>query len=197
MRDNRLRVGVDIDGVLANFVQAYREVCQDITLRELPTEASDWGMTNWNLSKEDHSLAWRTLSGVNNFHTTVLPYDETSVVGEICQKCRVFFITTRTATKGLPVEVQTALWLSLYVGVAFPTVLVVENKGEIANALGLDAMIDDKPENLASVGEHSKKTQLYLRDQPWNQDAEQKVKTSFSRVFSLDEFKRRLLGNTN
>ena len=63
----------------------------------------------------------------------------------------VLFVTTRPASAGDTTQVQSQRWLETH-GFPRPSVYVVKgSRGKIAEALQLDAVIDDRPENCLDV----------------------------------------------
>ena len=63
----------------------------------------------------------------------------------------VMFLTKRPETVGATAQVQTQRWLESK-GFALPSVYVVQgSRGRIAAALGLDIVVDDRPENCLDV----------------------------------------------
>lgn len=199
MKDERLAIGFDVDGVFSDFVAAYRKVCEKITGRDLSAPPSNWGMDNWGLTPEETKKAWEVVTSTEDFYVHLKPYEESEIFNlyKLESKYKMFFITTRATTVGMPMEKQTAYWLSMITGIEYPTVVVTDNKGEIAAALGLVAFIDDRPENLRTIAYASPDTKLFLRDGSWNQDAEDLIEDfEFVRVWSLagflDEFEAQL-----
>lgn len=190
MIDTRLRLGIDVDGVLSEFTFRYREICEELTGKVLPIEVNDWDFSNWGLTLADHKRAWDLIAGTFNFYSQ-LPVDDdirNFDMAFFSRIHRLYFITTRAVTSGLPIELQTAYWLQLHCGISMPTILVEKQKGQIVAALQLDAMLDDKPENLIECSIHSPKTLLFLRNRKYNQDAAEKIKVPFTRVYSFQEF---------
>jgi len=187
MKDNRLKIGVDLDGVLSNFIKKYREICMDISGRELPLISSDWNQTNWNLEKKQHDEAWEVVKSTHSFYRylDVLPGASISSVVRLAKVHRLYFITTRPPTEGSPIEIQSAGWLAGRFALNYPTVIVADNKGPVAKGLALDAFIDDKPENLTDIHEYSPSTKLYLRDQAWNSSF---THPAVERVETFDKF---------
>lgn len=192
MKDTRLRLGIDVDGIFSDFVASYREVCMKVVGRPLPEAVTDWGMSNWGLTAAEHKKAWELVTNTRDFYLLLPPYEEIwrdrGALIDFNHKHRLYFITSRATTIGMPIEMQTAYWLASKCGVTFPTVIVEEQKGQIAAALKLHAMIDDRPENLAAVQEHSPNTVLYLRDRSWNQNAHHVIDGPYTRVHSFAEF---------
>ena len=77
----------------------------------------------------------------------------------------VFFVTSRP---GLRAKLQTERWLLYTMDFACPTVIVSRQKGLVAAALGIDLIVDDKPENVREVMLAAGSIGA-LFDQPWNQ----------------------------
>jgi hypothetical protein len=77
----------------------------------------------------------------------------------------VFFLTKRPKSAGDTVLVQTQWWLERH-GFYMPSVITVPgSRGELANALRLDLVVDDQLDNCAEViSASSAKTVLMLRD---------------------------------
>ena len=77
----------------------------------------------------------------------------------------MFFLTKRPASAGEPVQFQTQWWLELQ-GFYLPAVLTVPgSRGELANAMRLDLVVDDQIVNCAEViSAGPTRTLLMLRD---------------------------------
>jgi uncharacterized HAD superfamily protein len=169
-KDTRLKLGVDIDGVLADWTSAFSRFCEGLFNREFPRFATSWNLDNWGFGPGEFKQAWEAMCADRFFYSSLSPLSDLQgfEFRAFARKHRVYFVTTRPWTEGATIEYQTANWLGGIIGVSCPTVLVTENKGAVAAALGLDAFIDDKPENLADVHKNSPATWLYLRDWPYN-----------------------------
>jgi 5'(3')-deoxyribonucleotidase len=191
LKDTRLKLGIDVDGVLADFTTAYREVCEKIVGKPLPTMPTDWYQSNWGLTNKDHDKAWREVEATHNFYYHLKPLPESKFFNlqALDLTHRLYFITTRPPTKGLPIEVQTEDWLTRFFFLRNPTVIVTRNKGIVSSALEIDSFIDDRPENLLDIRTNSPNTNIFLMDQSWNKDY-----TGFSRVSDLSEFVSKATG---
>jgi hypothetical protein len=79
----------------------------------------------------------------------------------------ILFITTRPPSAGDTTQLQSQRWLEAN-GFALPSVYVVSgSRGRIADALTLDAVIDDRPENCLDVATDSAARPLLVwRDGP-------------------------------
>jgi hypothetical protein len=72
------------------------------------------------------------------------------------RRWEIIFLTKRPATAGETAQVQSQKWLGEK-GFALPSVFVVQgSRGRIAQALGLDIVVDDRPENCLDVVTDSK-----------------------------------------
>jgi hypothetical protein len=68
----------------------------------------------------------------------------------------VLFLTQRPSSAGETVQVQSQRWLHAH-GFEFPSVFVMHgSRGRVADALSLDAVLDDRPENCLDVVTDSK-----------------------------------------
>lgn len=67
------------------------------------------------------------------------------------RRWEVLFLTTRPSTAGSTSQRQSQRWLDRY-GFTLPSVYVVSaSRGKIAEALGLDVLVDDRVENCLDV----------------------------------------------
>jgi 5'(3')-deoxyribonucleotidase len=189
-------IGVDIDGVLADFNSTYVERVIAITGRDLfpprPFAIPCWDYAPiYGYTKEEEKLAWVSIIEDPTFWAKLSPYADTEdsikfLVRLIAEGHDVYFVTARP---GLNSKKQTEDWLRR-MGMPSPTVLISHSKGLCADALKLDAYIDDRWENAVDVVTRGVKT--FLLDRPWNsvQDAAQRgivrvtsVVSAFGSVF--------------
>ena len=175
-----IRVGFDIDGVVADFAQAYREVEQrlfddkpgrpDEPEREereqehreaqAAREASESGIEPTEGSpprelRRRRDLIWREIQRTPDFWLSLRPLEDGGVRRIHEQMMRhgweVFFITQRPATAGDTVQRQTQRWL-VEQGFDLPSVLVIGgSRGAAAAALRLSYHVDDSPQNCLDV----------------------------------------------
>jgi hypothetical protein len=157
-----LRVGFDVDGVLADFRSAFRD-----TARKCLRLAAD--DDKLNLSARDVERVWAYIGQTSNWWMRVRPYEPAEIarlyVMARTLRWEVFFLTKRPASAGDPVQFQTQWWLEQH-GYYLPAVLTVPgSRGELANSLRLDLVIDDQIVNCAEIiGASPTKTLLMLRD---------------------------------
>lgn len=143
------KVGVDVDGVLANYTKGYAKLAWEITKKLAPLAPSHW-LDLGDLTEGDDRLVWETINRTffwQNLES--LPF--TGSLPSLCVRHRVYFVTTRPENSARQIQEQTAAWLNNH-GVLYPSVIIApSNKKDILNALDLDYYIDDKPENLEGL----------------------------------------------
>lgn len=166
-----MRVGIDVDGVLARFNEAYISLIVRATGRDLfgprPVDIRTWNYPEqqFGYSADEISAVWAAIKESPAFWADLDAYD-----GTCPQLTRLYlaphdcyFITSRV---GLYCKGQTERWLAAK-GFYQPTVLITGHKGLAARTLGLDAYVDDRWENALDVS--TTKTHSYLLTQPWNE----------------------------
>jgi hypothetical protein len=103
---------------------------------------------------------WRHVRRLDNFWMT-LEEIEPGAVGRLAALASlhgwdVIFLTQRPPTAGDTAQTQSQRWLAAH-GFEFPSVYVMSgSRGKVADALRLDAVIDDRPENCLDVAADSK-----------------------------------------
>jgi uncharacterized HAD superfamily protein len=188
----RLKVGIALDGVLADFIKEFVSLLNE--MYGLPEEGAlptDWNLSNFGLSKEQIAATWQRTLNTKNFHLSLPRYSSTLDLKKLKSNkdFQLYFISTRLETVGLPADVQSIKWLQNKYEIDCPTVLLVGAKGPIAKALELDAFIDDKPETCLDVWEATN-CRVYLQDRPWNRWFDP---APIVRVPSIDDFVDRIL----
>lgn len=178
-----MRIGFDIDGVLADFNTDFIKLVPEVTGRNL-FPPGYWPHT-WDYPKAlgyadeetrypngsvwkriaAGDVFWRNLPALPDAKTLNRWFHSTEPIP--VEECHEFyFITSRT---GKLVKLQTEEWLDEHVAHG-QTVLISSEKGAIAKALKLDFYIDDRGENILDVEKVSPNTRAFLLNQPWNTD---------------------------
>lgn len=184
-----MRIGFDVDGILAEFEQGYAELIMKVTGKDLFGEPKPWwphgdppvwywtqhfGYTQsednacWTVIKNDKYF-WEglpSLPGVGAFLRCKALYS-----GEH----EIYFVTNRL---GIDPKGQTERWLQRALMLNNPTVLVSEEKGAACKALHLDCYIDDKKENVIDAFVNgrwvekggAKQTRVYRLKRAYNAD---------------------------
>src|SRR5918993_1854210 len=179
-----LRVGFDLDGTVADMYSALRREAiklfgeevlrtppeaaapQEAKQEQKPQPESEDDQTTTLAIQELHLTVrqqnhlWDHVKRIENFWTT-LPELEPGIIARIAKaasdrRWEVIFLTTRPATEGELVQLQSQRWLEAH-GFHFPSVFVVQrSRGKIADALHLDAFVDDRPENCLDLAVESR-----------------------------------------
>jgi hypothetical protein len=163
-----LRLGFDLDGVVADFRTAFLDAAakllggDSIQRRSSPMPDLD------GVSAADAKRVWKAIADTPNWWLGLAPY-EPAQIARLYQLSRRFrwevsFLTSRIPTAGDSVQFQSQTWLEAY-GFYLPAVVTVPgSRGEIANALRLDMVIDDQFLNcLEVVGSSQSKAILILQ----------------------------------
>ena len=116
-------------------------------------------MPQLQLTTRQRPALWDHVKNVENFWST-LPELEPGIIARIAKaalvrRWEVIFLTTRPSTAGELVQRQSQRWLEAH-GFQYPSVFVVQrSRGRIADALQLDAFVDDRPENCLDIAVES------------------------------------------
>src|SRR5262245_20652372 len=163
-----LRIGFDIDGVLANFAGAYREIDVRLFGAEGPVRTagpeeasakSDEGDALRSKGRRIDAI-WTAIRETPDFWTTLKPIGQGAVRRlhslMLAHRWEVFFITQRPATIGDTVQRQTQRWL-IEQGFDMPSVLVIPGaRGAASSALSLNYFVDDSATNCVDIKSESK-----------------------------------------
>jgi len=156
-----VKIGIDMDGVLADYVTAATALeAQGVNVFGHVSASESF----WRELEPCDPLPWKTLG-------RLVAVDET------------YFITRRY---GIRPQEQTASWLKSMSMNDGPGVIIVptdKTKGVLAGALGLTAMVDDQPGVLEAVYRHAPACKGFLIDRPHNRGVS--LRRSQQRVGSL------------
>lgn len=170
-----MRIGFDIDGVIACFYEGYERLMVEITgvdrfgCHRWPHETPavwDWPQL-YGYAPDVIADAWKRIKASETFWLTLptMP-DLAALQGFNLNDHQVYFVTDRP---GATAKRQTELWLMRY-GVACPTVIISrKGKGIVCEALDLELYIDDKGENIVDVDARAPNTHGVLLERPYNQ----------------------------
>src|SRR4051812_31081792 len=148
-----LRIGFDIDGVLADFRSAFRATAMRC-LRRSVEESEDLEALA-PLSPDEVQRVWEHIARTQNWWMDVPAY-EPDQIARLYSAMRaanweVFFMTKRPPSAGDSVQFQTQWWIERF-GFYLPAVMTVPgSRGDIANGLRLDIIIDDQVINCVEV----------------------------------------------
>jgi hypothetical protein len=152
-----LRVGFDIDGVLANFRVAFRAAAIRIVRRDVEETFDPTGSPAGDspLSPNEVRRVWDHIAKTPNWWMEIDAY-EPDQIARLYSLARaaaweVYFLTKRPPSAGDSVQFQTQWWIERF-GFYLPSVLTVPgSRGEVANALRLDLLVDDLLINCVEV----------------------------------------------
>lgn len=188
-----MRIGFDIDGVLADFVPAYQKLHVDVTGRDtfLPGDNVDPPIWDWpelrGYTRKETSDVWGRIGPDPTFWLNLAPMSNVGTLRKIIKHLErtheVYFITSRSGNR---VKRQTEIWLFEHLGYplncpgVWPTVLIVgsNEKGAMCKALKLDLYIDDNWDNVVDCAKTAPKTRTFLLNRKYNMDVSYAVADS-------------------
>lgn len=199
-----MRLGIDIDGCLADFNSAFIDRIIAITGKDLfpprPFEIPTWDYPQfYGYTREDLVVVWRSIQADTRFWAELPEYPGTAEALKYLNARRVagddlYFITARP---GAEAKKQTENWLLQHWPMPYApqvTVLISPRKDLCATALDLDLYVDDRDINVEAVvatrnydgnGKYlGERTRTYVYDQPWNRDMDEAHKGA-TRVMTL------------
>jgi hypothetical protein len=175
-----LRLGFDMDGVIADLNAALVREARRLFPAFDPSQTAAPGPaggvptadpavavdpaevtpSSLRLTSRQERQLWDAVREIENFWET-LSETEAGIVQRLAatsaaRRWEVMFLTSRPRTAGDIVQVQSQRWLQR-LGFPLPSLYVVStSRGRIANALELDVVVDDRPENCLDVAIESK-----------------------------------------
>ncbi|MPY86455.1 MAG: hypothetical protein GEU99_00860 [Luteitalea sp.] len=176
-----LRVAFDLDGTLADMDSAVVRIARELFDPTVAATDSSNGNADQaggtvvslealDLSAHQQATLWSYIEQRDNFWTSLAEI-ESGIVTRVAEAARarrweVIFITTRPPTAGDTTQIQTQRWLEAH-GFARPSVFVVTgSRGKVAEALTLDAVVDDHLEKAVDVAVESQAKAILV----WNGD---------------------------
>jgi hypothetical protein len=142
-----LRIGIDVDGVLADFRTAFHTTAMRC-LRGDVDAPPDSDQNPGPLTTDDVRRVWEFIGKTQNWWMEVPAYepDEIARLYRLTRSAgwEVFFLTKRPPSAGDSVQFQTQWWIERF-GFYLPAVLTVPgSRGEVASGLRLDLLVDDQ-----------------------------------------------------
>lgn len=177
-----MRIGCDLDGVLADLNRAFTAIARrrypaldmsNVTAAAVvaaapgadedamhASEAPGADDVPLALDRRQMDAIWQEICDVEDFWETLEEIEDGAIARLAAlaeaQRWEVVFLTSRPRTAGRLVQRQSQRWLDRK-GFPMPSVYVVhKSRGKIADALALDVVIDDRPENCLDVALESK-----------------------------------------
>jgi hypothetical protein len=169
-----IRVGFDVDGVIANFNKTFRETAAWIEGAAASHNRPD--PAGRALAADAMKRVWDHISRTSQWWLQLEAY-EPDQIQRLYRTSRerrweVYFMTTRPSSAGETTQFQTQWWLECN-GFPLPSVLTVPgSRGDAANALKLDIAVDDRLTNCVDIiaASRAKAIQLLRRDDPTVRD---------------------------
>lgn len=183
-----LRIGFDLDGVLADMDAELGRLAIELFGEAEPKAPAELGQTsdatppvNLKLSARQQRRLWQHVHGVENFWGTLHEIEAGAVkrLAAVAAERRweVIFLTRRPESAGETAQRQTQRWLEAK-GFPLPSVFVVQgSRGRIASALALDIVVDDRVDNCLDVVADSKARAILV----WR-DAEEQLPATARRL---------------
>lgn len=171
-------VGVDIDGVLADWNDAFRRTLVQATGRVLIPEGFDPPLWNYaqfyGYTAEEERTAYRMIATDSFFWQNLKPLPGAEYLAtrlmRLAWETRIdlYFVTARS---GVQVKYQTERWLHNTFGFRHNTVLICPgDKVEVATALRMTHFLDDKFET--ALGMAHSGVFSFLPRRAYNRDAD-------------------------
>lgn len=185
-----LRLGFDIDGVLADFRAAFEAAARGGA--HLPADADPDEPDAEPLSTREIRRVWAVVKRTPNWWTKLSAYEPAQIARLYALtrrlKWEVVFMTRRPQTAGDPVQFQTQWWIESQ-GFYLPAVVTVPgSRGDLANSLRLDMVVDDQLHNCVDiVGASPAKAILLLRDRNQQAIRQHAINRGIGVVSSLEE----------
>ncbi len=154
-------VGLDIDGVVADFLSPFLSFVENKTgSGPIPAESvTDFTFQGHPVLSEE--VVWKCMEEVSSNSdfwlglSSLITVEAWQALEELSQKKRLMFLTNRSGHRGYDIEVVTRDWLKTQ-GVSNPLVYFTQKwKGELVDELGVRLFMDDRQENCEDVANKS------------------------------------------
>lgn len=177
-KKSRKVVMFDVDGVLADFYTAYRNV--QTLLGQNPCDSTRWD-DYWD------EAVWHHIRNSPDFFRrapALVDADTFRRINDLTYAADVYFVTARL---GDTAKSQTDTWLRMK-GITSPTVIRSGRKAEVARALEADYSIEDNVGNAVAVAYLVPRCQSFLLDTKFNRFEHDVLGVKVRRIYSVEEY---------
>ena len=197
-KPNIINVGVDLDGVVANFVKRFSQFCNQLygdkcRVIEDNNEVKEWDWQLWYPVKDTEvQRTWAEIINTRDFWLSLELLNRgqweyfIDKIGK-SNNINVYFITTRQETTGMTATKQSAQWLENN-SWKQPYVIKTMNKEKFIEDLNIEFFIDDKAENIIDIKKHNPTCRVYAQDLPYNLAKLTQSRIEYKRVPGLRQF---------
>lgn len=175
-----LRIGVDLDGTVADLATIYRacalQLFGEATGDDTPDDLDAALQDDKARLKAEHEesrrrrLIWDAVRRTDDFWMQLPPVEEGALArlydAAVARNWEVYFTTQRPISAGRSVQAQSQAWLAEQ---GFPGACVLalrRSRGRIAHLLDLDFLIDDLAQNCVDVLADSRCRPLLMSREP-------------------------------
>ena len=166
---------LDLDGVLADFIQGFTKFAAQVFPKENIPVYSTYQQKVWNgfagLDEKMEGEVWKAVLLSPTFWADLEPLntaDEWEALESLSLKSDVYFATNRV---GIDPRYQSIAFLEKH-GIFRPQVVVTKRKGEFCKCVGATYALDDKADNASAIAwtseQHNGITRPYLIDRQYN-----------------------------
>src|ERR1035437_9726956 len=106
-----MRIGIDLDDVLVDFISEYVKLSNNLYgVPSLGAQPIDWEWSNFPVTKEQHGNIWDKIKNTRNFWMNLSRAKgvHSTLIQELAKFNDLVFITARVTTKGWSVQQQSA-----------------------------------------------------------------------------------------
>ncbi len=199
-----INVGVDLDGVVANYSKMFSELCNKYIGPQCFLVNDNTCVENWNwhlwypISAEQEDMIWKIIIDTPEFWEKLSVIDEDGweyFKEKLMNKpnINVYFITSRRRTAGKSLEKQCINWLES-IGWKNPQVICNQKKQLACEVLDIDFFIDDYDETDIIVKNYLPDCNVFVKYTKYNEKInlynkiDKKGKLKYQIVPGLKEF---------
>ena len=176
-----IKVGVDLDGVLYNFVESAYNYCFAYKGLDIPYE--EYAKNPDEITGQNLMDYLTTLPVI--YETFAARKEDVEALHSIKDICEFFYVTARPES----IRLVTERFLLKSNFPHYYNLWFTKEKDAVSRLLNLDYFVDDMPKYVDQVSTTAK---AYLMSTPWNQNSREEINV----VFSVKEFIN-LIGEEN